>query len=272
MSQTGKEVNRCEFRLVGMSRSGNHAIINWIMRQARGRVCFLNCAEPRTNPFATARPMGDGQSRVSNFPLDLQSELAGRHSYKDYLLYSYEDCYVSMVADDGFEARHDDWVGRSLTRRDVLVLRDPFNLFASRSKSGMYRSRLREDEPNLVTRSLASRIWKQHAREYLQPGRHLLHRPLAINYNLWVSDSNYRHEIAENLGLQFSDTGIDMVPPTAGGSSFDGVEFDGAGRRMSVLNRWSHFDDDPSFWLGFDRQMIDLSEKIFGSAPQPVER
>jgi hypothetical protein len=30
--------------MVAMSRSGSHAIINWILAQAPGRTCFLNCA------------------------------------------------------------------------------------------------------------------------------------------------------------------------------------------------------------------------------------
>jgi hypothetical protein len=53
----GRHLNRVEIRVIGMSRSGNHAIIDWVLSQARGRMCFLNCAEPGTNPFRSARPV-----------------------------------------------------------------------------------------------------------------------------------------------------------------------------------------------------------------------
>jgi hypothetical protein len=35
-----------------------------------------------------------------------------------------------------FEQHHDQWVGASWQRYDVLILRDPFNLFASRLRAG----------------------------------------------------------------------------------------------------------------------------------------
>jgi hypothetical protein len=50
--------NRNEWRAVGMSRSGNHAIIQWLLAQAKGRTCFLNCTEPKNNPFARPRCLG----------------------------------------------------------------------------------------------------------------------------------------------------------------------------------------------------------------------
>ena len=59
---TKPHVNENEIRVVGMSRSGNHAIINWILQGIRGPYCFLNCAEAGHNPFAWARPLKPGQN------------------------------------------------------------------------------------------------------------------------------------------------------------------------------------------------------------------
>lgn len=254
-----------------MSRSGNHAVINWLLRHLRGRVCFLNCVEPRQNPFASARPWRpDGDCFYSSYRLDLEAEAKGALSRKDFLLYNYEDCYLSMVADEESEAKHDEWVGDSGDRRDILVLRDPFNLFASRHRSGMYSTRHRGDQPNLVTRRQAGRIWKQHAKEFLAPGRQLKRRPLPINFNLWATDQTYRMLIAQQLELSFTDEGIDAVPATAGGSSFDGRRFNGSAQAMTVLSRWIHYASEPEFWEAFDRQTLDYAERIFGELPPPL--
>jgi hypothetical protein len=254
----GNDVNRRELRIIGMSRSGNHAIINWIMRQAIGRVCFLNCAEPKTNPFRTARPMADGK-RFSTVGcrVSLSQELQGNFSQKDWLLYSHEDCFLGMVVHDDFERNHDRYVGRSAERTDVLILRDPFNLFASRLQA----------QYSQVTARTAVRIWKQHAREFCGRRPYLPQGRVPISFNDWAVDRQYRRRIAERLGLGFTDAGFEEVSRTGGGSSFDGTAYDGRASGMDVLQRWKHCRQDERYLQLFDRQMVELSEEIFGVIP-----
>ena len=51
------------------------------------------------------------------------------------LIYSYEDFPLDQVASDKFEHNHDLYLGKSAIRYDLLIIRDPFNLFASRLKA-----------------------------------------------------------------------------------------------------------------------------------------
>src|SRR4051812_21851371 len=92
-------VNQREFRVVGMSRSGNHAIVNWMLARASGRTCFLNCAEPGFNPFETCRPLGDDEpGYVSSYPgFDIAAERLGKLSQKDLLIHSYEDTFLGTL-------------------------------------------------------------------------------------------------------------------------------------------------------------------------------
>jgi hypothetical protein len=260
-----RDTNVHEFRVVGLSRSGTHAVINWLLTQVRGRHCFLNCAEPRTNPFDTARPLANGRSHEVNYPgFDLAREQAGDFSRKDVLLHSYEDCFLGMVCDPETERRHDELVGRSRQAVDVLILRDPFNLFASRKKAGISREAAGKQ---VVTWGTAARIWAQHARAYLR-GHSALTRPLvAVNYNRWAREPAYRRALAERLELDFNDTGFHRVPAVADGSSFDGTRFHGRPEKMDVLRRWRHFADDPHFRALFSDEVVRLSQRIFGVAP-----
>jgi hypothetical protein len=248
-------VNETEIRVIGMSRSGSHAIINWIFSQWRGRCCYLNCAEPGTNPFETARPL-EGHTRWrANYELDYDAELARRFSRKDLLLYNYEDTFLGPLSRAEVERRHDDYVGPSAKRIDVLVLRDPFNLFASRIKSG-YGS---------VSHETALRIWKQHAGEFVRSRSSLSVNPrVLINFNRWSSDVRYRERTAESLGVEFTDAGFEIVPSVARGSSFDGLRFNGAASRMPVNSRWRHFAEDQDYVRLFDARTVELSESIFG--------
>lgn len=248
-------MNRDELRIVGMSRSGNHAIVNWILSQAAGRRCFANCAEPGTNPFLSARPLADGRAVVASFaPFDVRAEQTGKHSRKDLLVYSYEDCFLGTVANKVFECHHDKWVGPSMRRTDVLILRDPYNLFASRIRGGI----------GVVTQRTAMRIWKQHARELLGNRRYLNQRRVLIRYNQWTADRHYRRQLAKELHLPFTDAGRRQVPATGYGSSFDGLDYDGRADAMRTDERWRHFAGDPGFEAMFDEEARALSSRMFG--------
>lgn len=238
-----------------MSRSGNHAVINWILSQATGRTCFINCAEPKFNPFATARPLDDGRSVLANYAdFDLAAERRGEFSAKDLLIYSHEDCFLGTMARGAFEQQHDAMVGPSRRRADVLILRDPYNLFASRLHGGF----------GDVSNSIAMRIWKQHAREFTGEKRYLKQRRVLISYNRWASDRAYRRRVAADLGIEFGDDSIAEVPAAGNGSSFDGRRYHGSATRMKILERWKHFAEDRAFAALFDREVRELSRRIFG--------
>jgi hypothetical protein len=247
-------MNSREFRVIGLSRSGNHAIINWILKQARGRTCFLNCAEPKSNPFESARPLDDGRRAIASYAdFDLCAERARRFSRKDLFMFSHEDCFLGSIARSRFEHEHDAYVGRSDYRADILILRDPFNLFASRRKAGIGE----------VSASVALRIWKQHAREYLGERRYLRLPRILTNYNLWCARRAYRAAAAAELGLEFDDLGSSEVPAAANGSSFDGRRFHGRAAGMATARRWRYFADDPAFHRLFDDETHALAAQIF---------
>jgi hypothetical protein len=252
-------VNDTEIRVVGMSRSGNHAIIGWILAQARGRTCFLNCAEPGTNPFVSARPPSDGEPahRASYPGFDADREAAGELSAKDYLVHSYEDVFLRSL-DDRRAASHDDaLLGASRRRIDVLVLRDPFNLFASRLAARIGH----------VSVGTAGRIWCQHAREYLGLRRHLGRERVMVSYNDWASSREYRARLAQRLGFAFDDAASEAVPAAGGGSSFDGTALTGRAHEMRVFDRWRLYADDPFYLSVFTAPLVELAQSAFGWAP-----
>jgi hypothetical protein len=262
-------INQNEWRIVGMSRSGNHAIINWLLAQTRGKFCFLNCAEPKTNPFHTARPLDsahDAAFEVNYRGFKFSQERSGRFTKKDYLVYSYEDCFLGSVYHPDQEIHHNTWVGASANRTDILILRDPFNLFASRRAFEQF-SRNAFPDYQQVNPATGLRIWKQHAKESLQKPRPQIQKRLVILYNRWVRDPDYRRQIATSLGLTFDDARFEQVTRCAGGSSFDGLGYQKQASQMKVLERWKNFAHEPGFQELFDPKVIELSEEIFGKLP-----
>jgi len=257
--------NASEIRVFGLRRSGNHAIINWIFQNHPGTVCFLNNVLTRRhfNPYlAFSQSFVKADGEVINYPPQLRFrkvKLTRRwhlqHPRKDCLIYSYEERPLASVAGDELSQQHDRCLGHSDRVTDVLILRDPFNCFASRLRlSGQ------------LTTGVVD-LWKEYAREFLGESQSL-NAPVPISYNAWREDTAYRSGLAGQLGWKGSDEGVHEVMNIGGGSSFDSTEFDGQAQSMQTGERWRHFKDDPAFRSVFrDRDLVDLSERVFGHIP-----
>jgi hypothetical protein len=198
-----------------------------------------------------------------NYPgFDLERERRGRFSPKEYLIHSYEDCFLGLLRDGPWEEQHDAWIGPSAERRDLLILRDPFNLLASRIKSGVGAAPPRR----------ALQIWKQHARQFLGERRYLPRSPVPIAYNAWFQSKSHRRRVAEELGLRFTDAALREVANTAGGSSFDGLRLRRRASQMRVLDRWREMAHDDAYRRLFDAETVRLAEAIFGWSLDPAAR
>jgi len=192
----------------------------------------------------------------------MKKEQKGNFVKKDCLIYGYEEKDLKDVFHEYFEKKHDIWIGKSLKRYDVLILRDPFNTFASKLKRGKldhYSLTKPEEKAKLIS------LWKSYAKEYLGITHYLRHDKSIINYNRWFSDVDYRKNLAQKLGLKFTDKNFNKISRVGGGDAFNGLKFDGQAHKMKVLERWKHFTDHKLYRNIFkDRELVELSNKIFG--------
>lgn len=231
-------INKKEVRIFGLRRSGNHGIINWIVRQSSGRVVFLNNAKINMNPF---------RSRYIDFKEPhIRREAWGNLSKKDLLIISYEDYSLSNL----YQKRYQNKVletGLSKNIFNVIILRDPFN---------MYASRLKGESVGKISfhkkAKYALDLWLAYAKEYVGETSYLSSRKITISYNQWCTDIKYRKQIADELKLDFSDEGFSEL---AGISSFDGKSQMDA-TRLNTLNRWKHFADNPDYLTALNRKDI----------------
>lgn len=260
--------NNCEIRVFALRRSGHHAIMDWIMNQFTGRYCFLNDCQGFGNPFEKCRPTNSriASRFVMHNHLFWDREKSGMLSKKGLLLYNYEDRPFHEIIHGEFEKNREKWLGRSEKKHDVLVLRDPFNLLASKLRWA-YGVKYR---PSMESLPVTVQIWKEQAREFLGETGYLSNKIL-INYNSWFSSREYRMGAADKLGLTFTDKGINEVSkwgPSTWGDSFDGLTFDGNAIQMKVLERWKNYRNDSFFKdLVSDDELVVLSGRIFGEIP-----
>ncbi len=257
-SELNKIVNEKEIRVVGLKRSGNHAIINWIRKQFPEYILFLNNIPCGTNPY---------RSLSQHYHTEhLKQQALGNFTYKECLIYSHEDYSLEQVVNPEFENNHDLYIGKSAIRYDLIILRDPFNMVASRlnsQKQGITSfARVKAANKTYID------LWIEYAREYLGETNYLENNKLCINYNQWFLSQDYRREIADKLQIDFTDRGIDEVKSQGGGSSFDGRNLDGQAMQMDVMNRWVQLADNPIYRQLLDNEeLLRYSQRIFGSLP-----
>ena len=234
-----------EIRFVGLKRSGNHAILNWLLRQRKGSVAFFNDVRPEA-PYEASRLVGATSD-------DLREV--------DTATYSIEDTSLAVIADRHAYPRRDAYPGLRVGRRlDVLLLRDPFNLFASRFRRGAPWG----SKALYINGISAPQMWVTYALESVGRTRWLEHDCVTIDYNRWCSSREYRRELARTLDLEFTDEGFTEVTGFGGGSSFESTSQDGSADRMQTDRRWTAFAEDPDFLRLFeDPLLLDLACEIF---------
>lgn len=244
-------MNDFEFRVISPKRSGHHALVLWLSGLFDDSVLHLNDIELRKDPFATCK----GQTFINEL-LGKGSPTPNPESDRRCVVLSYEDLDLTKVKGDS-DFNSNRWLGDSGHIRNLLCLRDPYNMLASRfalwSKD--------------VTRRHAEilEMWCDHAREFLGHTKILSGR-IAVNFNRFVMEECYRRELCGELGLPFRDAGFRPIPSgVIGGSSFS----DTYGSRVSAVDllfRWKIYEKNANFWRFFSAvpEAEELSRKIFG--------
>ena len=257
-SGSQRTINQKEIRVIGLRRTGNHAVINWIISQQAGKSFHINNVAVGTNPY---RQKSDNLRRYHPEHIKMANvyrrQAVGNLIERDCLIHSYEDWSLQQIAQPQFERNLSLYLGRSAQRLDVLILRDPFNLFASRLKQGFVATR--------ASGATMVDLWLAYAKAFIGEN-HPLQNPIFVNYNRWFTEKAYRQKLAAQLGLTFSDAGLEQVTAFGGGSSFEGTRV--SGQSLDVTNRWRAFANDPAFQHLFNNEAVwDYSERIFGHIP-----
>ena len=233
------------YQVYGMKRSGNHAIIEWISRNEKGWVLHCNHIKKGQHPLEA-----------------IQKRIKLRKG-KPVLITSYEE-YASKKFQLDFNEKI---FGRATSKFNILILRDPFNLFASRYA---WKHDKKFNEPG-KHRDRKIKIWKSNAKLFLDweanPDDSM---NIPINYNRWCVDENYKNQIAERLSLTQANSDINQIQRFGGGSSFTGTaKIDD---KKVLLQRFLKLANNEDFKSIFeDKELLNLSQNIFG-AIEGVER
>lgn len=232
------------FHVYHLRRGGGHGVIAWLLAHHSGPKVHYNQCLPTQRPARFW--VVDG----------FIARYAGPAQLPAFELASFEDWPVQRLCEF-----------KRGTVSGALILRDPFNCFASRLQILRH-----PDSLDPVNRGrgcdIAPNLWKQYAAAFLDPA--ILPHAVRVNFNQWYTDQPYRRQLSEALGWTFTDTGFGS---RAGWQFSRGSSFgDSDPWQLDLLNRWQVFRHDKEFLSLFDQETVELSKSIFGFCPDVLLR
>ncbi len=244
----------------GLKRSGNHAVINWILEQSE--LAFFNNAIP-VKAILKGKKKWPRQSTYTQW-IKYQ---ALAQSIKNFAPSIYKTAVTDNRALVSFEDIGLDYrffAPRPEGSIDLLILRDPQNLFASRIKKAFSREWLEVyPRENNKFMQRATQLWKQHAKEALGQSS-FLEKPVVVFFDSWIGNEDYRQNTAHELGLSIhSEQSLEKTAHYGGGSSFSEQGHDSSA--VEILNRSASLAGEEENLLHEimqDEELIELRTQI----------
>lgn len=233
------------FLIFGVKRTGNHAIIHWLIPQMSNGVRFFN-----DHKYFHYEDNNVDEHTLNEHLLQLWNGRLFINYVKQRGCDSYLKEYTNvdnMISFEGISLQdvlkgEEEWLNilnKSINRKYnpnikigenkkyIILLRNPWNIFASQIKWGDSREGYNRLDIDVD-------VWKGYYELYLNPPPNVH----IIIFDKWFMDINYRKEISKSLEIEFTDLTLNKVAKAGGGSTFDKLEFDGRAQEMNVLNRY----------------------------------
>ena len=241
-----------EIIIWGLRRSGNHALGSFIMRHNKDVIKNISPLKEYKSLKKSKNYLNDylKYGKISDkFPVpepkmgDIQIisfENAGHRNTK-------HPEYTNILNDNSL-LNFD--TGRNVGRYIFVILRDPYNWFAS-----YFNVIVGNEEEKAYMISL----WISYAKSFFLNLKNSFWFP--VNYNLLCKDIDYRKKISEYIEEPFNDEGINLIYSKA--STFDKRYYQTNAQDMDVENRWKNIPNYNKKFLD-NEELYTISKEIFG--------
>jgi hypothetical protein len=191
------------------------------------------------------------RQKISAFNPGLDRE-ALRALDKKLLLLSYEEEDLENPRLARFLEQPERYVGDVDSIKEIVLVRDAYNLFASLLKSGMMNRKLNSYYINK---------YKRYCNAYINITNNSNNRLIAITYDNFVRSGRHRLKLSKALGGKTVSEAPMKVPSYGGGSSFQPTASHAS--KLDTFNRWQEYAHDPFYKSLFDDEIVYLTHKVF---------
>ena len=220
-------------RVLGIRRTGQHAVINWILRNAGcENTVFLNsCTMRRSSVRTCGQSELNGQPSGKSHRLKAALEAFLTPETRPFVLVSYEAGFHAGALTPNFP-------DESFTR-EVLVTRSFVNWLPSFMR--LMRIMNPKSPPTALDISSGITFEMMRYKNHLLAAQNTAH--VVVCFDQWASSPAYRCSKLAELGLDEVDNGLGQVQAYGAGSSFSGVET--PAEKLALTTRWETIIHDP---------------------------
>jgi hypothetical protein len=233
----------CAFQVFGMRRSGNHAIIDWLMRNApdaaTGGVFFNNCKFGKNpqNAFGSL-DIYDTAHEVMPHKDIANAERIAHAGAAPMVVVSYED---RMPQPEGQPQKASHGMSAAQFSHQIIIYRSFLNwsasLLAKIKKNVGFGA---TDRMRIMTLAFATYV---QGLDRIAAGKGVI----AICYDHWMTSEDYRADLLSKLGLPQRDLSRGKVQRYGGGSSFQTKTTDV--EKLNTVDRDAAMAGDPEYQL-----------------------
>ena len=227
----------------GLRRSGNHLAIGWILDQVDGASVFFNNIRPNNPPYT---------GRMTEYRI--------KRTSSPRIILSYEDVTVEEMLQPALTSYLEDRIKRHNAKvRFAVILRDPYNLFASRIKKWPNQF---INDAQIATQQA---MYIEHAKLAETPAPIWKDAPVVpILFNKLLTDQSERDRTSDALNIRRGAQGLDRMSVYGHGSSFDGTDRASDAVAQDVFSRWHKQIGDPTFQAAIDDPRLgDIAQNLF---------
>ena len=259
-------------KVFGLQRSGNHAIINWILGLDAEHMLFFNNQK-------VGRPLGGGGVSLPDEVKANEKRQDGKkivypelvNSFPEWgrsLVVSFENYDLAQYRQEVVDAPIEQLFGPPNSRVVVIVLRNPFcvatsldRMLPAANTSDYYSRRVRKlcKDPVRAFGRIRNtiRVKKRGVRHHISGNAAAImslwpkyaeasqkktlgqEKVVPIIYDFWLRSAISRHEAADLLDQKNADKFLDFISDAGGGSSYWGAGVDVEKiREHSCIERW----------------------------------
>jgi len=235
------------------SRSGHHAVIDWLFNQYKSDKLFFNYNDPlKFDPLFPDRVqyyLNDkkyyrviSNSWIESGLVDKKKQEFEQENDvcvntienkdKNLIILNYENIKIENISKiyDSIRMKFP----KSKIYK-VFVIRDLLNLVASKIKSGKEIS-LEDIKENSDKIEDIINLWRDYCKYSLNGNDNI-----TVAYNKWFLDNEYREALLQKIDSDFKNSELPNISTFGGGSSFDGFEQNKRPEELKVLERWRDY-------------------------------
>ena len=218
--------------MMGVHRSGNHGILNWLIGNLDGRIIHINALnhEDLTPElyFKNSKKRDSTRKIHDSSGFEYYERDWTNFHHADWLILSLESFNVRSMREQISDFT------KKTNCKSIILLRDPLNNAASMFRSRRNHGYTIEEAKSSV--GVVLQRWDQHANEMIREDSFWTCR---ILFNRWFLDVKYRDRIMSDLGYKNTDSGFGDISGH-GRSSFDrnddAAGLDLEGRYLSLVS------------------------------------